>query len=106
VGRPEIRGHVRSEQTGLPIANATVTIEELRSSWVPGNLPNRKELLRTTTSADGSFSLVLPKGKYLMIRFVQGNCKWLGIAMRLDSVDLNAPMEISLKERVCPEQKD
>jgi len=34
----EIRGHVREAAAGQPLANVTVTIEELRSSWIPRSI--------------------------------------------------------------------
>lgn len=97
----EIHGHVRLSETGMPIAGVTIAIEELRSSWVPGHLPHVKELVRTRTAADGAFSLVLPKAKHMMIRIVEERCKWRGRRMRLDMVDLNAPLEYSLNEWAC-----
>jgi hypothetical protein len=97
----EMHGQVRFLETGAPVPAAVLAIDELRVPASPLLLPPRRELFRFTASADGSFSVRLPKGKYLMLRLLDQPCQWRGVGMRLDTVDFNEPVVIRAVQWAC-----
>jgi hypothetical protein len=97
-----IHGRIQTAETGVPIAGATVIVQEIRPSKTRENLPLVVELARGTTSDNGSFALQVPARKYLALRVEGEECRWNGRSMRLDKIsDLDAPLEIFLTTWEC-----
>ena len=99
-----ITGRVLVPETSAPAGHAIVVIHKVHMP-LPLSLPRITEVVRGETAEDGTFSLSIPRDKYLVFEVLGESCHWQHTRMRMDFFDLDAPLEILALQETCGDSK-